>query len=72
MPMILVINKIDCAPCVSMQQFKMGTTSFVKHIQTCAVNGKGISELERAVLEVRGLDTIQLGGSRWAVNQVSI
>ncbi|RWW32642.1 hypothetical protein GW17_00002664, partial [Ensete ventricosum] len=29
----------------------------------------GISELERAVLEVRGLDTIQLGGSRWAVNQ---
>ncbi|XP_065014416.1 uncharacterized protein LOC135678930 [Musa acuminata AAA Group] len=68
-PMILVINKIDCAPCVSMQQFKMGTTSFVKHIQTCAVNGKGISELERAVLEVRGFDTIQLGGSRWAVNQ---
>ncbi|CAL9106251.1 unnamed protein product [Musa textilis] len=68
-PMILVINKIDCAPCVSMQQFKMGTTSFVKHIQTCAVDGKGISELERAVLEVRGLDTIQLGGSRWAVNQ---
>ncbi|WOL08680.1 hypothetical protein Cni_G17433 [Canna indica] len=68
-PMILAINKIDCAPCFSMQQFEMVTSSFLKHIQTCAVNGKGISELEMAVLEVRGLESIPSGGLRWAVNQ---
>ncbi|XP_042394998.1 tRNA modification GTPase MnmE-like isoform X1 [Zingiber officinale] len=68
-PVILVVNKIDCVPCTSMRQFEMATSSFMKLVPTCAINGKGISELERAVLEVRGLDSIPPGGFRWTVNQ---
>ncbi|XP_042390252.1 tRNA modification GTPase MnmE-like isoform X2 [Zingiber officinale] len=68
-PVILVVNKIDCVPCTSMRQFEMATSSFMKLVPTCAINGKGISELERAVLEVRGLDSSPPGGFRWTVNQ---
>lgn len=70
--MILVINKIDCAPYFSAQTFETVGNSFMRHVQTCAVTGKGIPELERAVLDVRGLDPIPAGGRRWTVNQVVI
>ncbi|KAG1342401.1 tRNA modification GTPase MnmE [Cocos nucifera] len=68
-PMILVINKIDCAPYFSVQTFEAVGNSFMKHVQTCAVTGKGIPELERAVLDVRGLNPVPAGGHRWTVNQ---
>ncbi|XP_074565780.1 uncharacterized protein LOC141822237 [Curcuma longa] len=68
-PVILVVNKIDCVPCTSMRQFETATSSFMKLVTTCAINGKGISELESAVLEVRGLDSNPPGGFRWTVNQ---
>ncbi|XP_072953718.1 uncharacterized protein [Typha angustifolia] len=68
-PIILVINKVDCAPFVSMERFEKINDLFRKHVKTCAVTGKGIPELERAVLDVRGLDPIPSGGRRWTVNQ---
>ncbi|KAK8947921.1 putative tRNA modification GTPase mnmE [Platanthera guangdongensis] len=68
-PIILVINKIDCAPSISMAHFAHGSDIFKKKVQTSAVSGKGILELEKAVLEVRGLEPISLGGRRWTINQ---
>ena len=68
--MILVINKIDCTPSVSMEQFYMDNSTFKMYVQTCAVTGKGIQELEKAVLYVRGLEPLPAGGRRWTINQV--
>ena len=70
-PMILVINKIDCAPSTYMEAFKTDDNLFSKHVFTCAVTGQGISELESAILQIMGLDQIPAGGRRWTVNQVS-
>jgi predicted GTPase len=69
-PMVLVINKVDCAPFVPGEQFEQFSGLFKKHVHTCAVTGKGISELESAVVEVRGLEAVPSGGRRWTVNQV--
>uniref|UniRef100_J3MSW3 TrmE-type G domain-containing protein n=2 Tax=Oryza brachyantha TaxID=4533 RepID=J3MSW3_ORYBR len=68
-PMVLVINKVDCAPFISGEQFEQFSGVFRKHVQTCAVTGKGISELEKAIIEVRGLDPLPSEGRRWTVNQ---
>ncbi|KAG8047295.1 hypothetical protein GUJ93_ZPchr0008g13291 [Zizania palustris] len=68
-PMVLAINKVDCAPFISGAQFEQFSGLFRKHVQTCAVTGKGISELEKAVMEVRGLEPVPSGGRRWTVNQ---
>ncbi|KAL3514068.1 hypothetical protein ACH5RR_026785 [Cinchona calisaya] len=67
-PIILVINKIDCAPSTS-YKWDTRSTSFNKLIFTCAVTGQGITDLEAAILEIVGLNTIPTGGRRWAVNQ---
>ncbi|POO04045.1 tRNA modification GTPase MnmE [Trema orientale] len=69
-PMILVINKIDCAesaPCVEWVDEEGNT--FTKHVKTCAVTGQGIQELEMAISEIVGLDSVIQGGRRWTVNQ---
>ncbi|KAG2578603.1 tRNA modification GTPase MnmE-like [Panicum virgatum] len=68
-PMVLVINKIDCAPFVCGEQFEKFSGIFTKQVQTCAVTGKGISELEGAVIQVRGIEHVPSGGRRWTVNQ---
>ncbi|KAJ8541416.1 hypothetical protein K7X08_002232 [Anisodus acutangulus] len=68
-PLILVINKIDCAPSDSYEWVNTCGFSFNKHIPTCAVNGRGIQELEAAIIEIMGLNTIPVGGRRWTVNQ---
>ncbi|OEL25742.1 tRNA modification GTPase MnmE [Dichanthelium oligosanthes] len=65
----VLINKVDCVPFVSGEQFEQFSGLFRKHVQTCAVTGKGISELESAVIEVRGIEHVPSGGRRWTVNQ---
>ncbi|KAG5544266.1 hypothetical protein RHGRI_016872 [Rhododendron griersonianum] len=68
-PLILVINKIDCAPSASSEWADTHGSSFNKVIFTCAVSGHGIADLEAAILEIVGLNKIPSGGSKWTVNQ---
>ncbi|KEH34876.1 putative GTP-binding protein TrmE/Glycine cleavage system T protein, domain 1 [Medicago truncatula] len=70
-PVILVVNKIDCKPCAETEWDK-GMHShkiFSKQVFTCAVTSQGLQDLERAVLEIVGMDGIASGGRRWTVNQ---
>lgn len=70
-PVILVVNKIDCKPCAETEWDK-GMHShkiFSKQVFTCAVTSQGLQDLERAVLEIVGMDGIAAGGRRWTVNQ---
>ncbi|CAL9241074.1 unnamed protein product [Arabidopsis halleri] len=71
-PMILVMNKIDCAPLSSCDQLedqrKKGEV-FHKSVFTSAVTGQGLEELEDAILEILGLDRVPTGGHQWTVNQ---
>ncbi|XP_044958016.1 tRNA modification GTPase MnmE-like [Hordeum vulgare subsp. vulgare] len=67
--MVLVINNVDCTPFVRGEEFEKFSGIFRKHVRTCAVTVKGISELESAVIEVRGLESVPSGGRRWTVNQ---
>nr|GMD88775.1 tRNA modification GTPase MnmE-like isoform X2 [Ipomoea batatas] len=69
-PIILVVNKIDCAPFASELVDACGF-SFNKKIFTCAVTGQGIQDLEAAIVEIVGLNKIPAGGRKWTVNQVS-
>ncbi|KAK9134331.1 hypothetical protein Syun_013661 [Stephania yunnanensis] len=68
-PLVLVINKIDCAPSISMEKFKGEGNPFNKHVLTCATNGQGIQELESAIAEIAGIHQIAAGGRRWTINQ---
>ncbi|VFQ78972.1 unnamed protein product [Cuscuta campestris] len=67
-PMILVVNKIDCArPPDLVDAF--GGFPFNKMIFTCALTGQGIQDLEAAIAEIVGQDKIPSGGRKWTVNQ---
>ncbi|KAF7816938.1 tRNA modification GTPase MnmE [Senna tora] len=67
-PAILVVNKIDRAPSAETEWIK-SRNFFSKHVFTCAITGEGLQELERAVLELVGLNNIPTGGRKWTVNQ---
>ncbi|KAM7514604.1 hypothetical protein LguiA_004187 [Lonicera macranthoides] len=67
---ILVINKIDCAPSDSSKWVNNQGYNFNKCIFTCAVTGQGIPDLETAIIDIVGLNKIPAGGRKWAVNQV--
>ncbi|MBA0745999.1 hypothetical protein Gogos_008551 [Gossypium gossypioides] len=68
-PMILVINKIDCASSACSDWVDGEAKSFSKHVFTCAITGHGIHDLEKSILEIVGLNKIPSGGRRWTVNQ---
>lgn len=68
-PIILVLNKIDCAPSGSIQLPHIIEDLFIKKVSTCAVKGMGIQDLESTFLELAGLENISSGGRQWAVNQ---
>ncbi|KAG6714954.1 hypothetical protein I3842_05G226900 [Carya illinoinensis] len=68
-PVILVVNKIDCAPSARTKWVDKDCDSFCKRVFTCAVTGEGIHDLERAILEIVGLNKIPTGGRKWTVNQ---
>lgn len=65
-----MVNKIDCAPS-SRECVNTISSSFNKHVFTCAVTGEGISDLESAISELVGLNKIPAGGRKWTVNQVN-
>ncbi|KAL2503791.1 tRNA modification GTPase [Abeliophyllum distichum] len=67
-PVVLVINKIDCAQS-SYDWVNTLSSSFDKHVFTCAVSGQGIPDLEAAIIELVGLNKISTGGRKWTVNQ---
>lgn len=67
---ILVINKVDRVPSVPLERDGAGKSFFSKHVYTSALTGQGMQDLERAVSEIVGLNTIPAGGRRWTVNQV--
>nr|GLL48057.1 uncharacterized protein LOC109170332 [Ipomoea trifida] len=67
-PIILVVNKIDCAP-FAFELVDACGFSFNKKIFTCAVTGQGIQDLEAAIVEIVGLNKIPAGGRKWTVNQ---
>lgn len=71
-PVILVVNKIDCAPSVCQSWLNQDNYDFTKRIFTCAVTGQGIQELESAITEIMGLNKHSAGGRKWAVNQVRV
>ncbi|XVF36765.1 hypothetical protein REPUB_Repub19eG0086600 [Reevesia pubescens] len=68
-PMILVINKIDCASSSCSNWVDREAKSFSKHVFTCAITGQGIQDLEKLIIEIVGLNQIPSGGRRWTVNQ---
>ncbi|KAL9666074.1 hypothetical protein QQ045_000396 [Rhodiola kirilowii] len=68
-PVILVVNKIDCAPSACQNWTDQDKNHFTKRIFTCAVTGQGIQELESAIVEIVVLNNYPPGGRRWAVNQ---
>ncbi|TYH72393.1 hypothetical protein ES332_D05G252500v1 [Gossypium tomentosum] len=68
-PMILVINKIDCASSACSDWVDGEAKSFSKHVFTCAITGQGIHDLEKSILEIVGLNKIPAAGRRWTVNQ---
>ncbi|KAI3672403.1 hypothetical protein L6452_38490 [Arctium lappa] len=69
-PVILAINKIDCAPSACSEFVNAVDNQLInKRIYTCAITGEGISDLETAILELVGLQNIPAGGRKWAVNQ---
>ncbi|CAA0831620.1 tRNA modification GTPase- putative [Striga hermonthica] len=67
-PVVLVVNKVDCATSSREWVDKM-SSSFDNHVFTCALSGQGISDLESLIVELVGLNKIPAGGRTWTVNQ---
>ncbi|PRQ21508.1 putative GTP-binding protein TrmE/Glycine cleavage system T protein, domain 1 [Rosa chinensis] len=68
-PMILVVNKIDCVASDCLEWVQKNVGSFNKHVLTSAITGQGIQDLEKAILDIVGLNKFPAGSRRWTVNQ---
>ncbi|KAL9268732.1 tRNA modification GTPase MnmE-like protein [Drosera capensis] len=68
-PMILVVNKVDCVASTSGTGFDTCSHHFDRRVYTCAISGQGLKDLEIAVSETVGLNKISATGRRYTVNQ---
>ncbi|GAQ83761.1 GTPase [Klebsormidium nitens] len=68
-PAILVVNKVDRAPESQVAVPDSWRQVFARRIATCARDGVGLVELERALLEIVGAGEATAEGISWAVNQ---
>ncbi|KAI3417437.1 TrmE-type G domain-containing protein [Psidium guajava] len=66
---ILVINKMDCVAPGHLEWDAGDGSFFSKHVFTSALTGHGVQDLERAVMDIVGLNRIPAGGRQWTVNQ---
>lgn len=70
-PTILVVNKSDCGNLRDVlipEEFK---SRFFCQVATSATERKGLDLLEKAVLDLVGLNKVAVEGNEFAVNQVS-
>lgn len=71
-PAILVVNKVDRAPESRVAVPDSWRQVFARRVATCARDGVGLEELERALLDIVGAGEAAAEGISWAVNQVAI
>ncbi|KAL2493708.1 TrmE-type G domain-containing protein [Forsythia ovata] len=67
----MMIRKADCDPSSSYDWVNKLSSSFNKHVFTCAVSGQRIPDLEAAIIELVGLNWISTKGRKWTPQGVS-
>ncbi|KAM7259777.1 hypothetical protein ACFE04_015518 [Oxalis oulophora] len=69
MPLLIHNQQLLHPVAQSTEWVNISGNPFSNHVFTCAVSGQGLGDLEKAILEIVGLNQIPTGGRRWTVNQ---